>query len=614
MTPEVQKPPKPLYPERPSEGIDDEIQKLAQFESGEAKKLELTEEERAEILTLEKKAGKILEAIYRITPLSDSFYIDYFLTPEGKADFVAVTGEVLPEKATSGDIKKILLTSEALKNANIEKRADLAGRSRNYDEEKRFATLSRTRDENGHISIDQASAPERISVIFTPDKKRKKLSLLRAFKSNLKHYTENHPGVLAEKSPDFQKAFGGIVDLYISRTNDLIISQNASLFALAEKRALLGEEALTHDEQKLLEKTFGLENPESTLARYDKFTFGASEEYDPHSGERNQISEELTRFADEFEATYLASVLEKNDRIRARGLDPAKITATEIPIEQVAKLAEEILVAYELLSEQPASEYSKDRSGPAPDNKWQFVARDEFKSLAVDSKRKAIKASLKPQSVAELISITLAHEIEGHAVQVENQTRVPLQLFQSLGGGRSEVFSECGAMNNQDLVSGEAFGFASPPHPHYIRAMERKLAGGDYLDCVEAFYNSTLKATTSKRDAGQLTRKMFDRECDKNLRLAINRTKRLFASGSSFISEAGLLTHSKDTVYLEQVKLYQELKKHNLEKYVFVRGANLKTLLFLMEAGFMDPNDIQKPAFYSLDIWERMKNEYVLEK
>ncbi len=69
---------RPLYPERPSEGIEDEIARLAQFESGEAKKLELTEEERTEILTLEKKLARSLrlstESLhYRILFISTTF-------------------------------------------------------------------------------------------------------------------------------------------------------------------------------------------------------------------------------------------------------------------------------------------------------------------------------------------------------------------------------------------------------------------------------------------------------------------------------------------------------------------------------------------------------------
>ena len=587
---------RPLYPERPSEGIEDEIARLAQFESGEAKKLELTEEERTEILTLEKKAGKILEAIYRISPLSNTFYLDYFLTPEGKKDLETVLNHTIYDDFRSVDgLKRYLYSSKNLLGIDTEKRADLAGRSRNFDEDNRFQALKKTMTPDGEINITQAPTPRRMDILFTPEKNRKKLSLLRAFKSNLKHYTDNHPGALAKKSPDFQKAFSGIVDLYISRTNDLIIDQNASLFALSEKRALLGEETLTHDEQKLFEKTSGLENPERTLARYDKFTFGASEEYDLRSGERDQISEELARFANEFETVYIKSALEKSEQIRMHGLNPEKLAEANVPIETVRAYAEEILTAYGL------------------ENQWQFVTSDAHKTLSVNVKEKTIQSSNKPQSAEKLIPITLAHEIEGHVVQAENQARIPLQLFQSLGGGRSVVFSECGAMNNQDFVSQEAFGFASPPHPHYIRAMERKLAGGDYLDCVKAFYDSSLKEVKLKRELGKLSDEAFEKECDTNLKLAINRTKRLFASGASLTSEAGLLTNSKDTVYLEQVKLYQELKKHGLEKYVFVRGANLKTLLFLMESGFLNPDDIQKPAFHSLKIWERIKDDYTLD-
>ncbi len=586
---------RPLYPERPSEGIEDEIARLAQFESGEAKKIELTEEERTEILTLEKKAGKILEAIYRISPLSSTFYLDYFLTPEGKKDLETTLEHTLYDDFPSADdLKAYLYSSKILTRIDSTKRAELAGRSRNFDEDNRFQALKSTMTSNGEIEIAQAPIPRRIDILFTPEKNRKKISLLRAFKSNLKHYTDNHPGALAEKSPDFQKAFGGIVDLYISRTNDLIIDQNASLFALAEKRRLLGEEALTHDEQKLLEKASGLENLESTLARYDKFTFGASEEYDPRSGERDQISGELTRFANEFEVVYIKSALEKSEQIRMRGLDPEKLGEANISIEAVRAYAEEVLATYGLAEQ------------------WQFITSDAYKTLSVSAKDKTIRSSLKPQSIEKLIPITLAHEIEGHVVQTENQARIPLQLFQTLGGGRSVVFSECGAMNNQDFVSSEAFGFASPPHPHYIRAMERKLAGGNYLDCAKAFYDSSLKEVKLKREQGKLSDEAFEKECDANLKLAINRTKRLFAPGASLTSETGLLTNSKDTVYLEQVKLYQELKKHGLEKYVFVRGANLKTLLFLMETGFLNPDDIQKPVFHSLKIWERIKTDYTL--
>lgn len=609
----------PLYPERPSEGIDDEIQKLALFEAGKGKQLELTPGERAEIITLEQKAGTTLEAIHRIVPVADTYYPEYFLTPEGRADFIAITGEVLTDDMGVDDVKKILFTSEALRNTPVKERANMAGRSRDYDEEQRFVTLKGTRDAEGKIDITKAAMPDRLNVIFTPELKRKKLTLLRTFKSNLKHYDSiTHPGASEDKSPDFQKAFDGIVRLYLSRVNDLIIEEltdrSNSVFTLDEKRDLLGEEALTLDEQKILEKTFGINTPDTTLARYDKFTFGASQEYDKHSGERDQVSNELAQFANEHEADYIASLLNRSEQIRTKGLDPEKIAASSIPIEEVIRLGEDTLAHYGLLSVHPASEYSKDRSGPAPDGKWQFVARDEFKSLAVEPTTKIIKCSRKPQAVDRLISITLAHEIEGHVLQVENRAKIPLQLFKVLGGGRAAVFSECGAMNNQDFVSQEAFGFSSLPHPHYVRGMERKLAGGNYLDCVEAFYNSALKSTQLKKELGKLTPETFEKECDSHLKLAIERAKRLFATGSDFASHDGLLTKSRDTVYLEQVKLYRALKKHGLEKYVFVSGANLNTLLFLFEAGFINPKDIKEPEFYSLQIWDDMKSEYTLNQ
>lgn len=54
----------PLYPERPSEGIEAKIQKLADFEAGRAEKIPLTPEERLEIQKLEEVLGTTLEKIF----------------------------------------------------------------------------------------------------------------------------------------------------------------------------------------------------------------------------------------------------------------------------------------------------------------------------------------------------------------------------------------------------------------------------------------------------------------------------------------------------------------------------------------------------------------------
>ena len=167
-------------------------------------------------------------------------------------------------------------------------------------------------------------------------------------------------------------------------------------------------------------------------------------------------------------------------------------------------------------------------------------------------------------------------------------------------------------MNNQDIVSKEAFGFNSPPHPHYIRAMQKKIDGGNYLDCVNAFYESTMNIPRQEKLAGTLSDEDFKKEMRKNLSLSINRAQRLFRDGSSLSSREGFLSKSKDTVYLEQVRLFRELKKHGLEKYVFIGGANLNALTFLLRSGFLNPEDIKTPKYYCLKIWERMKDQFIL--
>ena len=140
--------------------------------------------------------------------------------------------------------------------------------------------------------------------------------------------------------------------------------------------------------------------------------------------------------------------------------------------------------------------------------------------------------------------------------------------------------------------------------------MVKKLEGGNYAECLEAFYESTLKGPRLQRAIGSLSDEDFKKQTEKNLKLAINRTKRLFREGADFSSQEASLSNSKDTVYLEQVRLFQKLKGHGLEKYAFVLGADLNTLVFLMKSGFLNPSDIQQPKYQSLEIWKRMREEY----
>lgn len=600
-----------LYPERTSIGIEEKLQLLSDLEAGRVEKLIISEQDREILTDFENTLGAALEKIFAITPKEFVFYTEYLLSPSGRADFEQSVGISLPDDIITMDAAELFLYS-ATKNIaamKAKERVAFAGRARDYSEDRLLQELLKEPEDSGTLALKQTSPPGRVSLLLTPEENRKKITSLRTFKGLIKRYQETLGKTVPDKSPAFKEILSGILDLYQSRVNLMIASSSSDAFIVEKKLASAGEKSLSSDEATLRNEAVGFSNIPRGLSRYDKFTHGASEYRD---GWRQQAGEELRRFADEVEAIYINSTVLRNEAITKKGLNPEKVSdPNRFSPDVLDELARETLASYGLLSEIPASEYSSDRPGPAEDNKWQFVMSEEFKTMAVDSKRKVIKCGPKSQSAATAISITLAHEIEGHVIQHENKSRIPLRLFQKLGSGRTDVFAECGAMYNQDLVSKNAFGYDSPSHPHYLRAMEKKLQGGNYLECVQAFYQSAMKAPLLKKTLGKTTNTEFQKEARANLKLAINRARRLFNSGEDLSTSSRFLTNSKDTAYLEQIKLFRELSEHGAEKYAFILGANLDTLIFLIKSGFLNPADIKKPQYHALEIWERMKDEYV---
>lgn len=81
-----------LYPERAFVRIDEEIKKIKKIESGEIKKIELSDLERETVLSFENGLGEKLEEIETIKVNSSAFFVDYFLTPEGKEAISSLTG------------------------------------------------------------------------------------------------------------------------------------------------------------------------------------------------------------------------------------------------------------------------------------------------------------------------------------------------------------------------------------------------------------------------------------------------------------------------------------------------------------------------------------------
>jgi|WetSurMetagenome_2_1015567.scaffolds.fasta_scaffold05184_1 hypothetical protein len=598
---------RPLYPERASAGSEILIDTLKKIEAGELPKIELTENEKKKLFEYENSLGSELQEIYSINSITSKFYPEYFLTPKGKKDFLETVGIEI-EGENPEDVQLFLMKNrEIIKKMDPAKRRTLSGKTESHSEKRLLGLLLSTLDENGNISIEEMPAPQKIVLLLTPEKSLDKIKKLREFKKKLK----DEKNIDDLDSENLKKAREKILELYLRRTNQLITDRFSSAVLVGQLKQSLGADALSSKEKELLASFSGISSSELNYSKFDRFIHGADKTYDER-GARIQVSKEILDYANALEQDYIENEINKDEKIKQLGLDPEKIFDANISVEVFSKLAEEILEHYGQKSALPSEEYNPNRAGSAPDEKWQFVVRPEYSSMSVNSKQKIIKSGIKPKTISETFAVLLGHEIEGHFIQNLNRDQIKLKLFEKVGSDRTQIFAEGGAMLVQDEISKHAFGYRTIPHPHYIRAMVKKLEGGNYIECVQAFYESALKKIKAKKERGLSNEAEFKNEILEELELAINRTRRLFRDSEDLGIKSPLLTTSKDTVYLEQSILLEKLKKEGMEKYAFMNGANLKTLITLSEIGLLDLEKIKAPDYYALEIWNRLKSNYVL--
>jgi len=608
-----------LYPERASANLDQAINKLKSLESEEIKKNELNEDEKEKLLQVENKLGEEFEGINKLKISSTNLYLEYFLTKQGRADFQEVVGVAVPEEDIEGLEKFFCNHRVEIGKVKLKERKLLAGRSDDFANKNLLNELQDTMDEDGEIDIDNIDNPRRLGLLLKPNKALEKVSKLKGFKQKLKTIIQDSSSeqtiqetdkiFSGEQSEHYKKAKKAVFNLYQRRVNQIMAEQFFAGALLQNIKKQLGGQMLEDEEEELANSFQGLKSIEKNFSRYDKFIYGAEKTYNK-SGYREQISKEIKEYADEIENEYMDNIVNRDGKIREKGLDPKKVFEKNISENQFRKFAEDTLKAYGELSEQPAEDFEPSRKGFAPDGKWQFIASPDYKSMAVNSRQRIIKSGTKNKDIYNTVAVLLGHEIEGHVLQHMNRAKIPLRLLREIGGDRVDIFAEGGAMENQDKITKEIFGIRSISSPQYIRAMVKKLEGGNYLECVKAFYDSALRVTQDKKTKGLLTQKEFNDESGDSLKLALNRAKRLFRTGSDYGSREKDLAKSKSTTYLEQTLLLKKLKKHGLSKYTFLGKSNLNTVIVLVENGLLNLKDIQEPKFYSLQVWDKIKEKY----
>ena len=596
-----------LYPERVIDRIDGQLDVIEGIEKGLIKPMQFTELEKKDILGFENSIGDRLEKIADITTQKVSFYMEYFLTQEGRENFEKNVGVALSEtEDVNVIINEIFTHRDALTNVSYDNVKKLEGLSVAYYDEQLLKKLNETVDDRGMIDVEDVKDPQGIDVLLTPEKLAGKIAELIAFKNDVKKLQAS---LNDNNSVDHAKK--RIIELYRRKYNQMLSECYFDSSLIAEMIKHVDDTVLTEEEKELLNMQVGMNNVRKNLSRRDKFIHGASVDY--VDGERVQISEMLRNYAEQVAAEHEKNDVEKNEKIIAFGYDPEKIFAKNVTSEDVAALVNELLDMYDLKSAYGPETYDAKRSGSAADGRWQFIAKDTYKSMSVNGKQKVIKSDTKNKDIYHTMTVALGHEI-GHVFQSINSTKIPLRLFKKLKGDRSSVFAEGGAMMLQDHIAREIFGTGALGHSHYVRAMITKIEGGSYLDCVKTFYESSMHAVQQKRDAEHMTEDQYAQLVREKLQIAINRAKRLFRHSINLDSSSTDLTKSKDTAYLEQVMLAKKMQERGLEKYLFFSGMNLTTLSTLLEMGLINAEDIHVPKDHVFTIWDRMKEQFILDK
>jgi hypothetical protein len=156
----------------------------------------------------------------------------------------------------------------------------------------------------------------------------------------------------------------------------------------------------------------------------------------------------------------------------------------------------------------------------------------------------------------------------------------------------------------------EAFGIVKSRNTGYVRAMKRKLAGGDFLDSLEDVVGPSVSAIRAKYDLSDADQRT---QCQNDVAAAIKKkipTVRRVFHNAVLLENDRHLTKSKDTVYVEQEILMEELEKRGLTKLAFVGGMNIDTMLVLTRLGLFDPSTIREPGQYTRRIWEELRHKY----
>ena len=600
---------KALYPERPSYSAEKNLKEILEYSSGDREKEVLTDDEKLELIAFEEPFVDKLSEAYSIEYSTKTLYPEYFDTVMGQKELQEVilshylANKGLPE--TQIILDKLYENSNLENNSspidirasiNILRKLDpkflaiLGEKGLKHHTETMLENLSHRIAEDGNLDIEGLENPEKIMFIKKPEELIRKIESLRTLKSELEEARSN-----------LFKEEASILDGESESTSENLSLIHAKLYSLKhllkKVNVLLAE---TLQDKAILDVEADLSSHKPKY-RLDKFRYGVGKIN--AEGNYDQVDNRLLQKADEIAGEHIRLNQEKASILAEQGLDVKKMEEESIEPEQIKIYLDRILSEYGLLSDYPADQEQVDNNIKPADNKWRCYIKPNQSVFEIDSKSKTLFIPIKKRSIIDVLTKGATHEII-HILQRENTAEIGLPLYtnpQQMGGDRSDLFQEGGAMYYQDQASQELFGFASPPGPHYLRAMAVKQAGGDYLACVKTYYESTISVNPKK---GKLA-----------LKTALSSAKRLFRNSINFNNNDRSIPSTKDTVYLEQKAVVEEILKHpELQNLILVSGINLETAKEMIHFGLLDLSKLRTPDLsFVQKIWEEEKHKYTLD-
>lgn len=589
----------PLYPERPELGIDIYLNIL-----NRPPEIVLSPEDKVAVLSIEKALTQSqnvnaeviqyngeeislrhsedetilgIERIWEMSVRETDFFMDYFDTEEGMRDLAKTLGWE-PDQTVSVFLAKAQFVNDTGKQISAKIINEIAGRSRDFAQ-KRMADEFEEREFN---SVDDVHNPRKMIVVRNPEVLVAKLEGL----GQLKHYLHNFKLHFKDTSDDFSQAANAVINMHLKRLNQLlaeIYPDVASFLYQAHVSKSDDYKGLVEDIKDCIGKNkfrmYDKKDPGARVfERLDKFINGVGEKNS--DGMYTAISPEVI---EEVDKSKKEKHIHNKPVIDATDEDLKNITIDAPTFQDWFKRR---LEHERILSNESEDTYDKDRQGTPKDGKWQAVIDPNRGSLAVNDKQRVILipanfkrtlASINPAGAVPVFD----HE-NTHVDQNENRRKLGLAITDNVRMDRSDIYSEAGAVARETHSQEEIFGHERGPNPHYLRAMQAKLAGGSLKDCMQAFFDS-LCASDPKIDK----RKAAEQ--------AIDRTMRLFRNGGKYDDDSVHLTNSQPLLYLEQAILAEKLKKKGFEKLLFVNGVNLEVLADLHKVGLINLDSIIVP-------------------